>query len=154
MKMKQTTILILIIGAAICATACGEAETTNANVGNQSAANVNAKSAVESNKPEPPQNATTPFEKALFSVRVGYFEQVLSFERKDGAKLTRADKDFLRANSPNAADRNVNRWTVSDDDKAALAGTNFKFTPENIAALKTKFTIKDYSMSNEGAEIK
>ena len=140
--------------AAIILTACGEAETTNANIGNQSSTNANANAKVEPDKPEPPQNATTPFEKALFSVRVGYFDQVLSFERKDGAKLTRADKDFLRANSPNTFDRNVNRWTVSDDDKAALAGTNFKFTPENIAALKTKFIIKDYSTSNEGAEIK
>jgi len=116
------------------------------------AANTNAKQ-LNSNKPEPAKNAVTPFEKALFSVRVGDFDQVLVFRRTDGAVFTREDKDFLRQNSPNEPGRNVNRWSACEDEKCYIAGTNVKFTREQLKALMKRFDVKDLSESDNPKEI-
>lgn len=141
--------LSLIITASCLISACGgssnSAEVTSANTNLNGNSNANL-------KPEPPKNPQTPFEKALFSIRVGDFEQVLVFERKDKNVLTKEDKDFLRANSPNEIGREVNRWAVAEDNKQALAGTNFRFTNEQIAALQKRFDVKDYS-AGDGVDI-
>lgn len=105
------------------------------------------------NKPEPQKNPQTPFEKALFNVRVGDFEQVLVFRRKDGGKFTEEDKEFLRQNSPNAPDKNVNRWAACDDGTCFVAGTNNEFTRENLIALQNRFDAKDYSKGDQPAEV-
>jgi hypothetical protein len=100
-----------------------------------------------------PKNPQTPFERALFSIRVEDFEQVLVFRRKDGGAFTEEDKDFLRKNQEQNVDRRVNRWIACDDGKCFIAGTNFEFSRENLVALQNRFDIKDYSKSNEPAEL-
>lgn len=125
--------------------------------GNQTATTVNENRATISNnanaKPEPPKNPQTPYEKALFTVRVEPFDQVLVFRRRDGGVFTKEDKDFLRENSPNHPGRNVNRWVQCEDEKCFIAGTNFEFTRENLVALQSRFEVKDLSRSDAGEEI-
>lgn len=122
---------------------------TNENSAAGTSANANA-----SKKPELlPKNPQTPFERALFSIRVEDFEQVLVFRRKDGGAFTEEDKDFLRKNQEQNVDRRVNRWIACDDGKCFIAGTNFEFSRENLVALQNRFDIKDYSKSNEPAEL-
>lgn len=120
---------------------------------NQTAVNENrAANKNVSNKPEPPKNLNTPFDKALFSVRVADFDQVLVFRRKDGGDFNNADKDFLRQNSPNAPEQNVNRWIRCDDGKCYIAGTNFDFSRANLIALQNRFEVKDWS-KGDGVDV-
>lgn len=104
-------------------------------------------------KPEPPRNAQTPFEKALFSVRVGDFDQVLVFRRRDGGRFTSEDKQFLRNNSKSEQGREVNRWAECEDEKCFIAGTNFKFTRANLLALQSRFDIKDLSQNDNEVDV-
>ena len=125
--------------------------------GNDSGVSANDNSAVAKTnvnlKPEPPHNAQTPFEKALFSVRVGDFDQVLVFRRRDGGAFGKEDKQFLRDNSKSEQGREVNRWAECDDEKCFIAGTNFKFTRTNLIALQSRFDVKDLSQSDDGVEV-
>jgi hypothetical protein len=124
--------------------------------GSNSATSTDDNSVAKTNvnlKPEPPRNAQTPFEKALFSVRVGDFDQVLVFRRRDGGTFTSDDKQFLRDNSQSEQGREVNRWAQCEDGKCFIAGTNFKFTRANLTALQTRFDIKDLSQGNNEVDV-
>lgn len=143
--LMKTFFYFCLIGAVLFSSGCGGGETDSAtSVGNNSTAtNTNANF-----RPAPPKNPQTPFENALFSVRVGDFEQVLVFRRRDGAIFTSDDKRFLRNNSPDEQGREVNRWTQCSDEKCFVAGTNFKFTRANLIALQNRFDVKDYSIGD------
>jgi hypothetical protein len=152
MMIRKVFSLFSLLITCFFVAACGTSESSKAT--NTTAA-TNANVAVNTNinrKPEPPRNPQTPFEKALFSVRVAELDQVLVFERKDKNPLNKEDKEFLRANSPNETGREVNRWTLTEDNKYAIAGTNFKFKAEQIAALQKRFDVKDFSQG-DGVEI-
>ena len=136
-----------LIGIILLSFGCG---------GNNSATPADDNSAAKTNvnlKPEPLRNAQTPFEKALFSVRVGDFDQVLVFRRRDGGKFTSEDKQFLRDNSRSEQGREVNRWAQCEDEKCFIAGTNFKFTRANLTALQTRFDIKDLSQGDNEVDV-
>lgn len=142
--------LFCVLSAIFVTANCGgssapvQTSENNAAIGNANAANA---------RPEPPKNASTPLEKALFTVRVENFEQVLVFERKDRGEFSEDDRQFLRENSPNALDRNVNRWVRCDDGKCFVAGTNNEFSRENLIALQNRFSVRDFTRSNEGAPL-
>ncbi len=125
--------------------------------GNNSGASANDNSAVAKTnvnlKPEPARNAQTPFEKALFSVRVADFDQVLVFRRRDGGVFTSEDKQFLRNNSKSEQGREINRWAQCDDEKCFIAGTNFKFTRANLVAMQSRFDVRDLSQSDDGVDV-
>jgi hypothetical protein len=146
-RFTKTFFYVCVIGTVLFSFACGGGNSAPANA-NSSTANTNV-----SLKPEPQRNAQTPFEKALFSVRVGDFDQVLVFRRRDGGTFTSEDKQFLRNNSQNEQGREVNRWTQCEDEKCFIAGTNFKFTRANLVALQSRFDVKDLSQSDNGVDV-
>jgi hypothetical protein len=76
-------------------------------------------------------------------VQQGDFEYVLLFRRRDGAALDSADRKFLREKSSAL----INQWVVTDDGTAAIAGTNFRIDPKNLAELRKRFLVDDYSKS-------
>lgn len=88
-----------------------------------------------------PKVPKTPFENDLDYVRRGQFTYVFVFSRMDGEAFTREDIEYLKANSPNE----TNQWVSSDEGKRVIAGTNFEFKPENLAALQKRFKIDDFS---------
>lgn len=139
-----------LIGLVLFSSGCGGS-------GDNSATSVNDNSAAAktnvNQKPEPQRNAQTPFEKALFSVRVGDLDQVLVFRRRDGGIFKSEDKDFLRNNSPSEQGREVNRWRQCEDEKCFIAGTNFKFTRQNLIALQSRFDVKDLSQSDNPVDV-
>jgi hypothetical protein len=93
-------------------------------------------------KPTPtPEKKTDDFEGSLASVRTGSFNYVFAFRRPDGDIFSSDDKKFLKANSPN----DTNQWVMTGDEKIVIAGSNYKFTPENLTALKKRFTVEDLS---------
>lgn len=147
MKTKFLIKLILPVAAASFACGGGAAENQNAVV----AANTSAANAANK-KPDPPKNPQTPFEKVLFNVRTGDFDQVLSFSRKDDKVLTTDDIEFFKANTEGEPGRELNRRLKSDDNKFIVTGTNFPLKSEQFEKLQQRFQIRDYTESNAGAE--
>ena len=95
-----------------------------------------------SGSPEPTVQATplTGFEKDMQFIRNGQFTYVWVFSRKDGKQLDRDDSAFLRTNAPQVVD-----WVQTDEGKKVIAGTNFNLEEGNLAALKKRFVVEDYS---------
>ena len=81
------------------------------------------------------------FARKLDYVRRGQYMLVYVFRRKDNAPFQSDDKAYLKANAP----RDTNMWVLTDDGTAALAGSNFQFTTEQLQALNQRFALEDYS---------
>lgn len=88
--------------------------------------------------PEP--MPATDFERKLKFIREGHFTFVWVFSRLDGQAFTKEDGDLIRAQAPKLVD------TVGTDDKKQfIAGSNFEIEPKQMAALKKRLKVEDYS---------
>ncbi len=81
------------------------------------------------------------YEQDLQTMQNANFEYVFVFRRKDGGVLDGEDKKYLKANSPAA----TNRFILTDENKAAIAGSSYKFEPENLEKLQQRFAIDNLS---------
>lgn len=90
------------------------------------------------------------FQRQLKAMRTADFDYIFAFRRKDGGIFTSEDKQFIKENSHYA----TNRFTLTKDEKAILAGSNFEFSEENLEALKERFEIEDFSKPAEVLEKK
>lgn len=86
------------------------------------------------------QPTLTPFERDMQYIRDGQFNYVFVFARKDGAVINKEDAAYLRQHAPKVVD-----WVTTDEGRRVIAGTNFELLPENIDALRQRFTIEDYT---------
>lgn len=87
------------------------------------------------------QNEVPILERDLQTMRDADFDFVYLFRRKDGAALDGEDKKYLKANSPVS----TNRFILTDENKAVIAGSSYKFEPENIENLQKRFAIENFS---------
>lgn len=87
------------------------------------------------------EDKTDDFQKRLASLQTGNFDFVYAFRRADGEILSSEDKKYLKDNSP----LDTNQWVLTADGKTAIAGSNYKFMPENLSALKKRFNVEDHS---------
>ena len=93
--------------------------------------------ATASRSPQPtPQSA---FERDLQYIRNGGFKYIWVFSRKDGKPLDRDDSDYLRKTAPQVVD-----W-ATEDPRKVVAGTNFDLELGNMALLKKRFVVEDYT---------
>ena len=90
--------------------------------------------------PTPQSSPLVGFEKDLAYVRNGGYTYVLVFSRKDKKPLDKDDSAFLRTNAPQVVD-----WVITDEGRKVIAGTNFNLEEGNMAALKKRFIVEDYS---------
>ena len=74
-------------------------------------------------------------------MRDGQYTYMYVLARPDDGALDTADIAYLKENTP----RETNMWVKTEDGRRAIAGTNFEFTPENLAALRKRFNVEDYS---------
>ena len=81
----------------------------------------------------------TPLDEGLDYVRKGQFMNVFVIKRHDGGEFTREDNEYLKANTH----PETNQWYLTSDRRHVVAGTNFTWTPENMAALNQRFTVED-----------
>lgn len=102
--------------------------------------------------PEAANNAATPakremteFEREIKSLKTADFDYLYVFRRKDGGAMTAEDKRFIKDKSHFA----TNRFTLSSDEKAVFAGSNFAFEEENLNELKKRFDFEDFSKPPE-----
>lgn len=75
------------------------------------------------------------------TMRTADFDFIYVFKRKDGAALTAEDKTFIKENSP----RETNRFLLSDEGKAVVAGSKYIFTPGHLKALSSRFVVENFS---------
>jgi|ERR1041385_1593656 len=88
----------------------------------------------------PSPSPQTQFEKDLQFIRNGSYTYVYIFSRKDGKPLDSTDSAFLRTNAQQVVD-----WVSTDGGKKVIGGTNFNLEEGNLAALKKRFNVEDYS---------
>jgi hypothetical protein len=88
----------------------------------------------------PASSPLTGFAKDLQFVRDGGYTYVWAFSRKDKKPLDKDDSAFLRTNAPQVVD-----WVKTDEGKKVIAGTNFNLEEGNMAALRKRFVVEDYS---------
>lgn len=98
----------------------------------------------------PPSNAEDKqanFQNEVEKMRTANLQYIFVFRRKDAGAFDGENKKYLRANLPFN-----NRVVLADDDKAVIVGSNYKFPPENLDALRTQFNVEDFSSSSEQAK--
>ncbi len=105
---------------------------------NSSSTTDNTSSSATPSGPVP--SPKTGFEADLDYVRKGQYTYVWVFSRKDGKPLDKDDAAYLRTNAPQVVD-----WVTSDQGKRVIAGTNFDLAQGNLALLKKRFAVEDYS---------
>jgi len=92
--------------------------------------------------PEPvSQPVRSAYETDIEAMRTADFNFIYIFRRKDGAAMTAEDRSFVIANTP----VETNRRKVSDEERAIILGSNFRFPPETIAKLAERFAFEDLS---------
>ena len=100
----------------------------------------NTSTPAETSQPAPSPSPQTEFEKDLQFIRNGGYTYIYIFSRKDGKPLDPTDSTFLRTNAPQIVD-----WAKTDGGKKVIAGTNFNLEEGNLAALKKRYNVEDYS---------
>ena len=80
------------------------------------------------------------FQNEVEKMRTANLQYIFVFRRKDGGAFDGENKKYLRANLPFN-----NRVVLADEDRAVIVGSNYKFPPENLDALRTQFNVEDYS---------
>src|SRR4051812_47630712 len=105
---------------------------------------------LRSNSPTPtpvsigqPANSTPAadtVEKEVAAMQTADFNYIFVLRRRDGGVIDQDDKSFLRQTTSN-----VNRRSLSDDGKAIIIGSNAKFPPELLDAIKQRFALEDHS---------
>lgn len=103
------------------------------------AAILNSKSNVSNSSNIAP--AASSFESDLQTMKTADFDYIYVFRRKDGAALDGEDKKFVKDNSP----RETNRFILSDDNKAVIAGSKYMFLPQQLKALESRFAVENFS---------
>ena len=123
-------IIVLLMGLLL--SACSGSQTAPSNT----ISSASPKSTTAAPSPSP----QTEFEKDLQFIRNGGYSYVYIFSRKDGKPLEPSDSTFLRTNAPQIVD-----WARTDGGKRVIAGTNFNLEEGNLAALKKRYNVEDYS---------
>jgi hypothetical protein len=83
----------------------------------------------------------TSVERELRDMETANFKVIYVFKRKDGGVFDKEDKKYLAENKP----ADANRFILTDDEKAFVAGSNYPFSLDNLAALEKRFVVEDYS---------
>lgn len=83
----------------------------------------------------------TSFEQDLRDMQTANFDYIYAFRRKDGGVFDKDDKKYLRENTP----LETNRFILTDEGKAFIAGSGFNFSPAQVEALQNRFIVEDYS---------
>jgi hypothetical protein len=81
----------------------------------------------------------TSFEQDLRDMQTANFDYIFAFRRKDGGVFDKDDKKYLRDNTP----PETNRFILTDEGRAFIAGSGFNFSPEQTEALRSRFTVED-----------
>jgi hypothetical protein len=127
--LSPSLISVVTVLAAISLTSCSHDRTNSTSSSEPSAA-----------QSAPAPSPKTGFEADLEYVRKGQYTYVWLFSRKDGKPLDKNDGAYLRTNAPQVVD-----WVTTEEGKKVIAGTNFDLAKGNLALLKKRFNVEDYT---------
>ncbi len=96
-----------------------------------------------------PEVKLTAVERDIKSMKTANFEYIFVYRRKDGGVFDGDDKAYAKAHSP----ADTNRFVLSDDDKAVVAGSSYKFEPKNLEKLRERFVVEDHSVIKEASNM-
>jgi hypothetical protein len=97
--------------------------------------------------PAPTQpSSNDPLEKEIEAMQTADFNFIYVLKRRDGGVLDTDDKSVVRK-----VTANVNRRTLSDDEKAVIIGSNTQLPANLIDTIKERFAFEDHS--KPGVEI-
>jgi hypothetical protein len=82
----------------------------------------------------------TPIQREIRDMETANFKIIYVFKRRDGGVFDKEDKKFLSANKGD-----TNRFILTEDEKAYVAGSNYPLLLENLEALQKRFIVEDYS---------
>jgi hypothetical protein len=125
----SSLLLTLTIATAISLTSCNRSGPTSTT----SSESPDAQSS-------PAASPKSGFEADLEYVHKGQYTYVWVFSRKDGKTIDKDDAAFLRTNAPQVVD-----WVTTEAGTKVIAGTNFDLAKGNLALLKKRFNVEDYS---------
>ncbi len=122
MIIKRGTILSAMMFVMSAAFACNynSFETPNANA---------AASAAE--------NSPAAFESDLRTMETANLKNIFVVRRTDGGAFNAEDRKYLRENLPT-----TNRVIMSDEGRAFIVGSNYKFPAENVVVLRLRFKVE------------
>ena len=129
-KNRFAAFFLLVIGG-LLGVACQPNAAILESAKNSTAASANSRA-------EP---AARSYDRDLETMRTANFDFIYVLRRKDGATLSADDKKFVSLNSP----IETNRFVLSDEEKAVIAGSKYKFAEQNLMALRDRFNIEDFS---------
>jgi hypothetical protein len=92
----------------------------------------------------------TPVERELRDMETANFKIIYVIKRRDGGVFDKEDKRYLSDNKP----ADVNRFILTDDEKAFVAGSNFPFSLESLEALQKRFIVEDHSKPLAQTEVR
>lgn len=130
-ERTRTIALTALILFSVSGFACQSSEETEVNANGATAAT--------------PEKKVDDFQEILKSYETAGFKFIYVFRRFDGDVFSDEDRGFLRNNKP----IEINRWSLTEDSKIVVAGSNYKFPPEIMETLKTRFAVEDYSKPQE-----
>ncbi len=87
------------------------------------------------------EDSKSGLEADLQTMRNANFDYIFVFRRKDGSAFDGEDKKYLKANSPVF----TNRFILTDENKAVVAGSSYKFEAINLENLQKRFVIENFS---------
>ena len=90
------------------------------------------------------ENRQSAFESDLQSLKTADLKYIFVARRVDGAIFDGEDKKYLRTNLPT-----INRVIMTDEGRAFIIGSNYKFPPENLEVLRLRFNVEDYSTEKQ-----
>ncbi|HEV7643164.1 MAG TPA: hypothetical protein VGO50_04410 [Pyrinomonadaceae bacterium] len=128
MNVVSFAIKILVLALTLFCFACGPENNPASQPGNETPAPT-----VEVKKKT--------FDDDVATVRYSEYTWMFVLRRRDGKAIDGDDSKFIRANTP----PETNQRLVSDEGKAVIMGTNFRFYPGQYDALNKRFEVQDLS---------
>ncbi|MCY7375772.1 MAG: hypothetical protein LH472_07350 [Pyrinomonadaceae bacterium] len=92
----------------------------------------------------PAENKQSAFESDLQTLKTANLKYILVFRRTDGGAFDGEDRKYLKTNLPT-----TNRVILTDESRAFIVGSNYKFPPENLEVLRLRFKVEDFSTAAE-----
>lgn len=90
--------------------------------------------------PPPVENKQAAYESDLQTMKTANLKYIFVYRRTDGGAFDGEDKKYLRTNLPT-----TNRIIMTDEGKAFIVGSNYKFPPENLEVLRLRFNVENFS---------
>jgi hypothetical protein len=104
-------------------------------------ANTSAANARAANTAPPPEKPVSSTEQDIEAMRNADFDFIFVFRRKDDGEMDADDKKFFNSFTP----LETNRRRLSDNGKAVIIGTNYRWTPDLFKKFTDRFNFEDYS---------